>query len=122
VDATLLRRVAHNLVSNARRFVDKNGVVRVACALEAVPDGQDVVLTVANSGPGIPPERRPTLFDKYRVNPDGRVARGMGLYFCRLACEAHGGSITLSEDADFPTVFIARFACGARAGGRPPAA
>jgi two-component system, OmpR family, heavy metal sensor histidine kinase CusS len=122
VDPTLLRRVAHNLVSNARRFVEKNGVVRVTCALEAVPDGQDVVLTVSNSGPAIPPERRATLFDKYRVNPDGRVARGMGLYFCRLASDAHGGSITLSEDAEFPTVFTVRLACGARAGARPPAA
>jgi signal transduction histidine kinase len=122
VDATLIRRVAHNLVSNARRFVEKNGVVRVTCTLEAVAGGQDVVLTVANSGPGIAAERRATVFDKYRVNPDGRVARGMGLYFCRMACEAHGGSIALSEEADFPTVFTARFAVGARAGARPPTA
>jgi hypothetical protein len=40
----------------------------------------------------------------------------MGLYFCRLACEAHGGTIKLSHDADFPTMFTARFACGPRSG------
>ncbi len=91
VDPTLVRRVAHNLVANARRFVERDGTVRVTAALEPAPDGQDLVLTVANTGPAIPEERHATLFDKYRLNPDGRVARGMGLYFCRLACEAHGG-------------------------------
>jgi K+-sensing histidine kinase KdpD len=108
--------VAHNLLSNARRFVERDGTVRLTAALVPVPDGQDLVMAVANSGPAIPEERHATLFDKYRINPDGRVARGMGLYFCRLACEAHGGGITLSHDAAFATVFTARFACGARGG------
>jgi signal transduction histidine kinase len=116
VDPTLVRRVAHNLVANARRFIDRDGTVRVTAALEPAKEGHDLVLTVANTGPPIPEERHATLFDKYRLNPDGRVARGMGLYFCRLACEAHGGSITLSRDAAFPTLFTARFACGARGG------
>ena len=116
VDPTLVRRVAHNLVANARRFVERDGTVRVTAALVPAREGQDLVLTVANTGPAIPEERHATLFDKYRLNPDGRVARGMGLYFCRLACEAHGGSIALSHDADFPTLFTARFACGARGG------
>ncbi len=116
VDPTLVRRVAHNLVANGRRFVERDGTVRVTAALQPAQDGQDLVLTVANTGPPIPEERHATLFDKYRLNPDGRVARGMGLYFCRLACEAHGGSIGLSHDADFPTLFTARFACGPRGG------
>jgi len=116
VDPTLVRRVAHNLLSNARRFVERDGTVRLTAALVPVPDGQDLLLAVANTGPAIPEERHATLFDKYRINPDGRVARGMGLYFCRLACEAHGGGITLSHDGAFPTVFTARFACGARGG------
>jgi two-component system, OmpR family, heavy metal sensor histidine kinase CusS len=121
VDPVLLRRIAHNLISNGRRFVDKDGVVRVTAALERTgtngPDtpggnGDVLVFSVANTGPAIAPERRETLFNKYRVNPDGRIARGMGLYFCRLACEAHGGTLALSEEADFPTVFTARLACG----------
>jgi two-component system, OmpR family, heavy metal sensor histidine kinase CusS len=115
VDPLLVKRVVHNLLANARRFVDKGGAVRVAAALEPSAGGQVLVLSVGNTGPVIPPERRDTLFDKYRVNPDGRLARGMGLYFCRLACEAHGGGISLSEDSEFPTVFTARIACGPRA-------
>ncbi len=115
VDPLLVRRIAHNLVANARRFVNKEGSVRVVAALEQPADtGAMLVLSVANSGPAIPPERRATLFDRYRVNPDGRLARGMGLYFCRMASEAHGGNIALSEEPDFPTVFTARVVCGAR--------
>lgn len=117
VDGLLLKRIAHNLVANARRYVDKGGTVRLAAGIEHAPTdgagGQVLVLTVANSGPPVAPERRTTLFDKYRINPDGRLARGMGLYFCRMACEAHGGGLTLSDDAEFPTVFTARLKCGA---------
>jgi len=46
---------------------------------------------VQNSGPHIPEEVRLNLFGKYQRGSNGK--RGMGLYFCRLACEAHGGSI-----------------------------
>jgi signal transduction histidine kinase len=122
IDPLLLKRIAHNLLANARRFVDKNGAVRVTARLEpGASSGQELVVAVANSGPAIAPERRPTLFDKYRVNPDGRLARGTGLYFCRLACEAHGGSIALSEDSEFPTVFTVRLPCGPRPAGSPGA-
>jgi signal transduction histidine kinase len=115
VDPLLVKRITHNLIANARRFVDKGGAVRVAAVLEPGPgSGQVLALSVGNTGSPIPPDRRQTLFDKYRVNPDGRLARGMGLHFCRLACEAHGGSIALSEDAEFATVFTARLACGPR--------
>ncbi|HTE52030.1 MAG TPA: HAMP domain-containing sensor histidine kinase [Kofleriaceae bacterium] len=125
IDPLLLKRITHNMVANARRFVDKGGKVRVsvlvsdaeatAGASAGRPGGLVLVLSVANSGPGIPPERRDNLFEKYRVSADGRVSRGMGLYFCRLACEAHGGTLALSEDADFTTIFTARLPAGHRA-------
>jgi signal transduction histidine kinase len=118
VDPLLVKRVAHNLLTNARRHLNRDGTVRVVAALEPAGDagGDVLVLSVANTGPAIPLERRATLFEKYRVNPDGRLARGMGLYFCRLACEAHGGTMSLSEEPEFPTVFTARLACGAKPG------
>jgi signal transduction histidine kinase len=115
VDALMVKRIVHNLLANARRFVERGGKVRVCASLEDVAGGHDLVIAVSNDGPPVPPERRATLFDKYRINPDGRMARGMGLYFCRLACEAHGGALSLSSDAAFPAVFTARLACGSRA-------
>jgi signal transduction histidine kinase len=76
--------------------------------------GPFLTLTVANSGTRIEEERRPTLFEKYRLTADGRVTRGMGLYFCRLACDAHGGSLAVVDDPEFATMLVARIACGPR--------
>jgi two-component system heavy metal sensor histidine kinase CusS len=118
-DPMLLRRMAHNLVANARRFVDKNGTVRVTLKMENDGAAQTLVLTVANTGQAISPERHETLFNKYRVTPDGRLERGLGLYFCRLAAQAQGGSIALSQEEPFSTVFTIRLSCGPRAA-EPP--
>lgn len=113
VDPLLLKRITHNLVANARRFVDKNGRIRVTVRMTD-EGGPFLDLTVANSGTRIEEERRPTLFEKYRLTADGRVTRGMGLYFCRLACEAHGGSLAVVDDPEFATVLAARLGCGLR--------
>ena len=113
VDPLLLKRITHNLVANARRFVDKNGRIRVTVRMTD-EGGPFLDLTVANSGTRIEEERRPTLFEKYRLTADGRVTRGMGLYFCRLACEAHGGSLAVVDDPEFATVLAARLGCGPR--------
>lgn len=114
VDPLLLKRITHNLVANARRFVDKNGRIRVTVRMTD-EGGTFLDLTVANSGTRIDEERRPTLFEKYRLTADGRVTRGMGLYFCRLACDAHGGRLAVVDDPEFATVMAARLACGPRA-------
>jgi signal transduction histidine kinase len=58
-----------------------------------------------NTGPSIPPALRERLFEKYRKGDDRKAQSGMGLYFCRLACEAHGGSIRLADNPDFGTCF-----------------
>ena len=61
----------------------------------------DLVITIANTGPRIPEHLRPTLFEKYVKGSDGKAQTGMGLYFCRVACEAHGGTVSLVPDRDF---------------------
>ena len=113
VDPLLFKRITHNLVANARRFVDKNGRIRVTVRMTD-EGGPFLTLTVANSGTRIEEERRPTLFEKYRLTADGRVTRGMGLYFCRLACDSHGGSLAVVDDPEFATMLVARVACGPR--------
>ncbi len=64
-------------------------------------NGEDVELVVANDGAPIAHELRPRIFEKYEQgNGAGGVvhSRGLGLYFCRLATEAHGGKIALEEE------------------------
>jgi signal transduction histidine kinase len=100
-DAALIERVLHNLVGNATRYVRKDGTIRVIAAGNA--EGACEV-QVFNTGPCVPEHLRQKLFGKYAKGTQGK--RGFGLYFCRLACEAHGGTIEyVPSDAGSAFVF-----------------
>lgn len=105
VDPVLVERVVHNLVGNAIRYVARGGNVRLAADLaEGVLE-----LQIGNSGAGIPEALVPRLFEMYGMAGDKNSRRGMGLYFCRLASEAHGGSISVEPTDEFPANFVVRF-------------
>ena len=87
-DAALIERVLHNLVGNAVRYCSEGGTIRV---LARPYDDAGVEIDVTNDGPVIGDDLRDRLFAKYAKGSNGK--RGFGLYFCRLACEAHGGTI-----------------------------
>ena len=96
VDAALIGRVLSNLVDNAIKFAPDGSRV----VLWARPDPEDplanVCLGVSDEGPGIRPEERGALFEKFHqvASVKGRRAgTGLGLPFCKLAVEAHGGRI-----------------------------
>mgnify|MGYP002778406682 CR=1 FL=1 len=92
-DRALLRRVFGNLLQNA--LTHAHGPVHVR--LSARRDGGGILLTVADDGPGIAPEYQELIFRKFETvrlegGPRPRSS-GLGLTFCRLAVEAHGGRI-----------------------------
>lgn len=91
VDHELLTRVLENLVGNALRYVPPGGRIEV----QSHVDGSDLVLRVINNGPRIPPGVQSRLFEKYGGDAAHHAGpnRGLGLYFCRLVLEAHGGTI-----------------------------
>lgn len=103
IDPVLVERMLHNLVCNAIRYVNHGGSIDIAAAI-AGPE-KTLSLSVANAGQPIPPEVQSTIFEKYVTTGDKSKRRGMGLYFCRLASEAHGGSISVESGADIPTRF-----------------
>lgn len=86
-----LSTMISNLVENAIKYTDA-GVVRVS--LESGPGG--IVLQIEDSGPGIPPEERERVFDRFYRRP-GQVAggSGLGLAIAREIATRHGASITL---------------------------
>ena len=92
-DKGLLRRVLGNLVQNALT----HSATAVKLQLSARRDGEGILFTVADNGPGIPPEYHEVIFRKFeRVkNPNMPRTRssGLGLAFCKLVVEAHGGRI-----------------------------
>jgi two-component system, sensor histidine kinase and response regulator len=104
IDADLLTRVIENIVDNSLRFTPPGGRI----VFWARPDGVYVSFGIGNSGPPIPVASRERIFDKF-AQGDSNLRRsniGLGLYFCRLVAEAHGGTIRVEEDAELPTQFV----------------
>jgi len=91
-DPDLLGRVIANLVENALRFTTAGGSV----VITARHNAGALEILVENDGRPISPEWRPLVFEKYaQVSAASGMNRGLGLYFCRVAVEAHGGQIAL---------------------------
>jgi NtrC-family two-component system sensor histidine kinase KinB len=96
VDPGLMGRVLTNLVDNAIKFTPDEGIVCVWAKSDLEADGASMLVGVSDTGPGIPPEAQSRLFKKFQqvVSIEGRRrGTGLGLPFCRLAVEAHGGQI-----------------------------
>jgi two-component system sensor histidine kinase BaeS len=104
-DPVRLRQVAANLLSNALKFTPPGGWVSVELAAE---EGQ-AVLRVADSGPGIPPEELPRVFDRFFRGSGVRAGgSGIGLAVVRELVAAHGGAIEAQSPPGAGAVFTVR--------------
>ena len=90
-DIALVERMLHNLIGNAIRYCTPQGTIRVSARSWNPAEPTACELSVFNTGAPIAEAQRDGLFTKYAKGTNGK--RGFGLYFCRLACEAHGGTI-----------------------------
>jgi signal transduction histidine kinase len=108
VDEDLVRRLTINLAENAVRHAPSQSTVVVAIT----QDGAELNLRVVDAGRGVPSEMRDKIFDPF-VQVEGgsavvaRTGRGLGLTFCKLVAEAHGGRIWV-EDALPGSAFCVR--------------
>src|SRR5919199_5684788 len=93
-DKSLLKRVFSNLIQNALTYTGTNVEISLAARRDA---SGGVMFTVADNGPGIPPEYHEVIFRKFERVKTPEIPRarssGLGLAFCKLAVEAHGGRI-----------------------------
>src|SRR5205814_4399151 len=89
IDTDLIARVIENLLDNAFRYTPPGARIAIA----ARPSRDRGSIEVGNSGPPIPPEARALIFEKFgqAAPTNGRMNLGLGLYFCRLVIERHGG-------------------------------
>jgi len=102
LDGGLIERVLHNLFGNASRYCPQGG--RITLSGRRWHDTGSVVLAVTNDGQPVPEAIRSKLFEKYVQGKGGK--RGMGLYFCRLVVEAHGGRIDYELNAQRPSFVV----------------
>ena len=121
-DVERVSRIVSNLLANAIRHAPPGGSVRVG--LRAGPGA--ATLTVADSGPGVPPEHRDEVFGRFRsgLDGDGRSAgagAGLGLAIVREFVELHGGEISLGDAADGGALFTVTLPLHPADGERMPA-
>jgi NtrC-family two-component system sensor histidine kinase KinB len=108
-DQHLIERVLGNLLNNAIKFTPDGGTIRVWARLDPGPPAGGILVGVTDSGPGIPAEEQSRLFQKFhRVdNVHGRwTGTGLGLSFCKLAVEAHGGRIWVESQVGHGSTFV----------------
>ena len=100
-DTEMIRRVLQNLVDNALKFSPPQSTVQITGAIAGVadlppghPPGRWVIVDVRDQGTGVPEVYQQVIFELFVQAPDGHgQGTGLGLAFCKLAVEAHGGRI-----------------------------
>ena len=105
-DEDRINEVLGNLLSNAFKFTERGGKV----SLTVAPNNGKVVITVADTGAGIPPEQLPHIFDKF-FQADNQAAAatkgtGLGLAIAKEIVEAHGGQIEVDSTVGKGTTFV----------------
>ncbi|HFD39811.1 MAG TPA: sensor histidine kinase, partial [Anaerolineae bacterium] len=105
-DRDLIRRVLDNLLSNALKYTRRGGHIWVSGRPD--PEGKWGIVAVRDDGEGIPAEHQALIFERFgQVDAgDARSGAGLGLTFCKLAVEAHGGRIWVESAPGEGSTFL----------------
>lgn len=101
IDVDAMEKVVTNLISNAVKFTPRHGWIRVDLGITLEHQAH---IQITDSGPGIPPEERERIFERF-YQVDGTLTRnyegfGIGLALSRELVEKHGGTISVTADAE----------------------
>ncbi len=114
VDKERLKRVLQNLINNAIKFSPDDKEIKVTCksggnGTAGSVAADEAEFRVADHGPGIPEEKRQSVFEKFSQVGTGsegeRKGSGLGLAICKTIVEAHGGRIGIDENEGGGSVF-----------------
>jgi signal transduction histidine kinase len=102
-DGGLIRRVLQNLLSNALKYTPDRGNVRIV----VTPFESEIRIAVTDTGRGIAPQYHQHIFEKFGQVEDSKnhLGTGLGLTFCKLAVEAHGGRIGVESEVGKGSTF-----------------
>jgi two-component system phosphate regulon sensor histidine kinase PhoR len=104
-DTYLFEQMCHNLLNNALKYTPPSGTIRVSMSGEK----GEIRLCFFNSGKPIPDEQKELIFEKYLTGGKKRskYSKGLGLYFCRMAMEMHGGKIWVEPGSEGNSFYLA---------------
>ena len=106
-DGARIGRVMVNLLSNAIQYTPSGG--RIALSASYCPEAKRILVNVTDNGEGIPTEFHQRIFDKFvqvdQTRGRRRTSTGLGLAFCKLVTEAHGGKIWVESEPGLGSTF-----------------
>lgn len=94
-DPLQVQQVLLNLILNAREAISDGGEIKISTV--PAEDGNGVVLTVEDDGPGITPADQPRVFSMFYTTKGSHGGNGLGLSVCQRIVSRHGGTISLSS-------------------------
>ena len=111
LDPGLFTRVIDNLLGNALKISSPGDTItlQVQYPREEMPAAPDLRILVMDQGPGVPPEHREMIFDKFKtvaVKKQGVLQTGLGLAFCKMCVEAHNGRIYVTDNQPKGAIFV----------------
>ena len=105
MDVMMTEQVMQNLLDNACKYAPAGTAIEITCRVE---EGQGLICSVRDHGPGLPPEKLDRVFDKYArlQKQDTQIAgTGLGLAISKAVMEAQGGWITAANHPEGGAVF-----------------
>lgn len=114
-DLEKMEMVTGNLLSNAFKFTQPGGAIRIRISQDHADDGDAAVLSVRDNGRGIAPDVLPVVFNRFESVPgngSGYASTGIGLAFVKEVVERHGGAVTASSEQGFGAEFTVRLRLG----------
>jgi PAS domain S-box-containing protein len=109
IDVIQMKRVFHNLLSNAISYGRKGSPIRISIGLGGTDDGEEhLLIEFSNEGKGITQEELPKIFDKYYSlsRKFKQIGTGLGLYIARKIVELHGGKLWATSEVNKETRFF----------------
>lgn len=105
-DRLELRRVLNNLIANAIKFTDTGGIkIRIYETSSNPGDSDSVIIEVEDTGYGIAPEDRATIFERFRQGRNKRSGSGLGLHLSHRIIEGHAGTIQVASELGKGSLF-----------------
>ncbi len=105
MDARLVSQVIVNLVENAVKYTPEGSKIEISARRQE----KEILVRVADHGPGIPDEAKPRVFDMFYTGSqkiaDCRRSMGLGLYLCQSIIHLHGGTIAVTDNIPHGCVF-----------------